>query len=81
VPSAVEQPRVVGDASSRLNLVCKAAGTPTPRLPLPKTVSASIALSDKRFERTTSLARSHLHFPIDATCAMECVLSNAKAER
>ena len=62
-------------------LVSKAAGTPTPRLPLPKTVSAGIALSMELWADHISHEEPRATFRSIRYAQRNAFFSNAKAKR
>ena len=64
-----------------VNLVCKAAGTPTPRLPLPKTVSASIALGMELWADHVSHKEPPATYKGMRYAQRTAFFSNAKAKR
>ena len=63
------------------DLVCKAAGTPTPRLPLPKSVSAGIALGMELWADHVSHKEPPATFRSILYAQRNAFFSNAKAKR
>jgi dihydroflavonol-4-reductase len=64
-----------------VGLVCKAAGTPTPRLPLPKTLSAGIALGMELWADHVSRKEPPATYKGVRYAQRNAFFSNAKAKR
>jgi len=64
-----------------IGMVSKVAGTPTPRLPLPKTVSAGIALSMELWADHVSHEEPRATFRSIRYAQRNAFFSNAKAKR
>jgi dihydroflavonol-4-reductase len=64
-----------------MNLVCKVAGTPTPRLPLPKMMSAGIALGMELWADLVSREEPRATYRSMRYAQRSAFFSNAKAKR